>query len=191
MASFNLINPFKYSLEILHRVSGLFWPILEQETDSKPINSCVQQNRALFPRKTTHRYLWGSNLGMKEATSLCSRTSGNDGSTTPSFVWRVRRGSLLDFWLLCVVFLGDKDGSKYLKNTGVPRWLDFQRRLESDIEAKEGHIKKWRYRLILIYIFCHSVHFFCLCIFWIIIKGKKKSKDFLFTLYCFVWTDGL
>ena len=47
---------------------------------------------------------WGSNLGMK-TTFFRSRTSGNGGSTTPSFFWRVSRSSLLDFWLLCVIFV--------------------------------------------------------------------------------------
>ena len=77
---------------------NIFWPILEPEIVSEPPHTCVQKSRPLSPKKkTTRRSSWGSNLGMKEATFLRSRTSGNDGSTTPSF-----------FFLTCekVVFVG-------------------------------------------------------------------------------------
>ena len=64
MASLNVNNHIKSSLEVVHRgtVPEIFWPILEPETVSKPQHSCVQQNKPLFPIKTTHRSQKSSSL---------------------------------------------------------------------------------------------------------------------------------
>ena len=76
---------------------------------------------------------------------------------------------------MCVIFVGDKglfscthecggfeivSGLRIGQNTsGTLPWTvnEFQRRLDTVIDVKGGHIEKWGHRLILMYIYHYTV----------------------------------
>ena len=105
-------NHIKSSLKFFSSRHGsvpeIFWLILEPEIVPKPPHSCVRQNIPLSPKKIPHRthvvQIWEWRRPHFFAPELRKMT----GASLGVFFWRVRRWSLFNFWLLCVVFVGDK-----------------------------------------------------------------------------------
>ena len=134
-----------------------------------------------------------TSAGMKEATFLCSRTSGNVGSLTPYFFTCEKVifvGLLTSVCGLCwrqgLVLLDTRvrrlwnglwfeNGPKYLRNTVVPQWTNAKEDLLWSLML--SHIEKWGHRLILMYISYYTVSFFVIYAYfeWLI-KQNRSSR---------------
>ena len=87
-------------------------------------------------------------------------------------VWRLWNG----LWF--------ENGPKYLKNTTVPLWTNSKEDLIWLLMLKEAILKNeaigW---FLCIFPIIQYIFYWNLCIFWIINRAKKESKDFLSSLY--------
>ena len=112
MASLNINNHIKSSLEFVHPGTEVLLRYSDPFPNQKPFQSLLTlyATELAFVSKKDHAQ---KSMGIK---------SGNEGGHISSlqnlgkwrehhseFFWRERKWSLLDFWLLCEVFVGDKD----------------------------------------------------------------------------------
>ena len=111
MASHNINNNIKSSLEFVHRGTVVFLRYFGPFSNQRPfqnLHTRVYNRTGLCLQKRPHTEVHGVQIWKWRRSHMAPELREMTGTPLEVF-WCVRRWSLLDLWLLCVVFVGEKD----------------------------------------------------------------------------------